>query len=172
MHFFLFQSLTQTLLYDLIRHLMSSFTETDIEILIFLLHNIGLQLRKEDPVSLRDLLTLSEQKKNSLQAEIKMSSTADSGKDLDSMKRLERKVGFLNMELQDIKNNKGTMTLQVKSVEHLQTWIKKSASIKSELLIQPLNLSQEILQSSLKPTADVIRTLWWTGDDRAQVLEP
>jgi hypothetical protein len=45
------------------------------------------------------------------------------------MKRLERKVGFLNMELQDIKNNKGTMTLQVKSVEHLQTWIKKSASI-------------------------------------------
>ena len=35
------------------------------------------------------------------------------------MKRLERKVGFLNMELQDIKNNKGTMTLQVKSVEHL-----------------------------------------------------
>jgi hypothetical protein len=45
---------------------MSSFTETDIEILIFLLHNIGLQLRKEDPVSLRDLLTLSEQKKNSL----------------------------------------------------------------------------------------------------------
>ena len=66
MHFFLFQSLTQTLLYDLIRHLMSSFTETDIEILIFLLHNIGLQLRKEDPVSLRELLTLSEQKKNSL----------------------------------------------------------------------------------------------------------
>jgi hypothetical protein len=66
MHFFLFQSLTQTLLYDLIRRLMSSFTETDIEILIFLLHNIGLQLRKEDPVSLRDLLTLSEQKKNSL----------------------------------------------------------------------------------------------------------
>ena len=66
MHFFLFQSLTQTLLYDLIRRLMSSFTETDIEILIFLLHNIGLQLRKEDPVSLRNLLTLSEQKKNSL----------------------------------------------------------------------------------------------------------
>jgi hypothetical protein len=102
-----------------------------------------------------------------------MSSTAESGsKDLDSMKRLERKVGFLNMELQDIKNNKGTMTLQVKSVEHLQTWIKKSASIKSELLIQPLNLSQKILQSSLKPEADVIHTLWWTGDDRAQALEP
>ena len=99
MHFFLFQSLTQTLLYDLIRHLMSSFTETDIEILIFLLHNIGLQLRKEDPISLRDLLTLSEQKKNSLQAEIKMYSITEEGKDIETMNRLERKVGFLNLEL-------------------------------------------------------------------------
>ena len=78
---------------------MSSFTETDIEILIFLLHNIGLQLRKEDPISLRDLLTLSEQKKNSLQAEIKMYSITEEGKDIETMNRLERKVGFLNMEL-------------------------------------------------------------------------
>jgi len=27
------------------------------------------------------------------------------------MKKKERKIGFLSMELQDIKNNKGTMTL-------------------------------------------------------------
>ena len=78
---------------------MSSFTETDIEILIFLLHNIGLQLRKEDPISLRDLLTLSEQKKNTLQAEIKMYSITEEGKDIETMNRLERKVGFLNLEL-------------------------------------------------------------------------
>jgi hypothetical protein len=44
---------------------------------------------------------LAEQKKNSLQVEIKMI-TADSSKsphEIDAMKRLERKVGFLNMEL-------------------------------------------------------------------------
>lgn len=29
----------------------------------------------------------------------------------EQMKKRERKIGFLNMELQDIKNNKGTMTL-------------------------------------------------------------
>jgi hypothetical protein len=34
-----------------------------------------------------------------------------SQEEIEAMKRLERKVGFLNMELQDIKNNKGTMTL-------------------------------------------------------------
>jgi hypothetical protein len=38
---------------------------------------------------------------------------------LESIKRKDRKVTFLNMELQDIKNNKGTLTLQVKSIEHL-----------------------------------------------------
>jgi hypothetical protein len=72
LHFFLFASLTQTLLYDLIRFMMSSFTETDIEILIFLLHNIGLQLRKADPIALKELLHLAEQKKNNLSVEIKM----------------------------------------------------------------------------------------------------
>jgi hypothetical protein len=40
--------------------LLNSFTEGDIEILIFLLHNIGLQLRKADPMALKDILTLSE----------------------------------------------------------------------------------------------------------------
>ena len=29
----------------------------------------------------------------------------------DRVKSMDRKLGFLNLELQDIKNNKGTMTL-------------------------------------------------------------
>lgn len=52
LHFFLFKSMTAQLLIDLINKLMNSFTETDIEILIFILHNIGLQLRKEDPTKI------------------------------------------------------------------------------------------------------------------------
>jgi hypothetical protein len=51
---------------------MKSFREADVEVLIFLLHNIGLQLRKADPVALRDLLTLADQKRNSFAAEVKM----------------------------------------------------------------------------------------------------
>ena len=39
---------------------MHSFQETDIEILIFMLHNIGLQLRKSDPTAIMDILTFSE----------------------------------------------------------------------------------------------------------------
>ena len=136
-HMFLFQSISQKVLFDLLRHLLQSFHEADIEVLIFLLHNIGLQLRKADPLALRDLLALADQKRNSFQAVLKMDPT-------EELHRLERKVGFLSLELQDIRNNKGTLTLQVKSVEHLQTWLKKSPQLmQSELLIQPLDVTLE-----------------------------
>ena len=37
----------------------------------------------------------------------------------EEMKQKEKKINFLNMELNDIKNNKGNVTLQVRSIEHL-----------------------------------------------------
>ena len=42
LHLFLFQSLDSEYLFDIIRFLMDSFSEADIEVLIFVLHNIGL----------------------------------------------------------------------------------------------------------------------------------
>lgn len=98
-------------------------------------------MRKAEPTGIRDLLQVVEQKKNSLTVEIKMmqaESNSDQSK-IDEMKRLERKVGFLLMELTDVKNNKGTLTLQVKSVEHLENWIKKRV-VGGELAIKPLDL--------------------------------
>ena len=41
-HFYLFQSVSAKLLMGIVRHLLESCTEADIEILIFLMHNIGL----------------------------------------------------------------------------------------------------------------------------------
>lgn len=42
LHFFLFKGVNGQILFDLIKILMNSFSEGDIEILIFILHNIGL----------------------------------------------------------------------------------------------------------------------------------
>jgi len=42
LHFYLFQSITAELLLDIIKILLQSFNEGDIELLIFMLHNIGL----------------------------------------------------------------------------------------------------------------------------------
>ena len=42
LHLFLFQSVGSEFIFDVIKFLLSSFTESDIEVLIFVLHNIGL----------------------------------------------------------------------------------------------------------------------------------
>ena len=156
LHFFLFHSVNHTLLYDFITLMLSSFREAEIEILIFVLHNIGLQLRKADPAGIRDLLQIVEQKKNSLAVEIKMS--AD-GANVEELKRLERKVGFLLMELTDVKNNKGTLTLQVKSVEHLENWIKKRV-VGGELAIKPIELGLKQLTEA-SPSSVHLVSQWW-----------
>lgn len=55
-HLYLFQSIDCDFLFSVIHHLLSSFTESDIEVLIFVLHNIGLQLRKKDPEAIKGIL--------------------------------------------------------------------------------------------------------------------
>ena len=49
LNFYIFGSITSKLIFDAIQELMESFSEGEIEILIYLLHNIGLQLRSDDP---------------------------------------------------------------------------------------------------------------------------
>ena len=107
------------LLFDLIKALLSSYTASDIEVLIFILHNIGLQLRKEDPGAVRELADMAESKKNSYAVELKMAEAAAKAGDAgeagarvaDLLKSKEKKINFLALELVDIKNNKGTVTL-------------------------------------------------------------
>jgi hypothetical protein len=75
------------------------------------------------------------------------------------MKSKEKKINFLNMELSDIKNNKGTVTLQVRSIEHLQTWLKRDEKLSSELNIKPIDLSAKLMDESHSNG-----TKWWNCD--------
>ena len=52
------------------------------------------------------------------------------------------------MELNDIKNTKGATTLQVRSIEHLQTWLKRDQVLSSELNTKPIDVSISAIQSS------------------------
>lgn len=63
------------------------------------------------------------------------------------------------MELTDIKNNKGAVTMQVRSIEHLQTWLKRDELLSSELNIKPLDLSIQIIEDSKDKT-----NKWWTTE--------
>jgi hypothetical protein len=58
LHFFLFESITAQAVFAMVTHLLQSFREDDVETLIFLLHNIGLQLRKAEPESLKRIIDL------------------------------------------------------------------------------------------------------------------
>ena len=109
LHWFLFESIDCSLLFGVIKMLLQSFREHDIEVLIFLLHNIGLQLRKKEPEALKNIIDLFTQKKNSYLAESKL--TQHTEDEQAERKAKERKLNFLGLELADIKNNKGNVTL-------------------------------------------------------------
>jgi hypothetical protein len=64
-------------------------------------------LRKQDPEHLIEIVEMFTQKRNAWIA----------SKEDDPSK--SRKLQFLYLELQDIKNNKGSETLQVRSIQHL-----------------------------------------------------
>lgn len=169
-HFYLFQSIGENYLFDMIKFLIGSFTECDIEILIFALHNIGLQLRKKDPESLKNVLDLFNQKRNSYFAEKKLNPEIDS-------KSKEQKLKFLVLELEDIRNNKGSVTLQVRSIEHLQVWLKRDARLSNELLIRPLDVSVKQVDeacnksqnhpSQSKQQSSGSSIQWWNMDPNA-----
>lgn len=160
LHLFLFQSIGSELLFDVIRFLLQSFTESDIEVLIFVLHNIGLQLRKKDPASIKSILDIFNQKKNSFMAQQRLENKVS-----ETQTPMDQKLKFLVLELQDIKNNKGSVTMQVRSIEHLQTWLKRDPKLSSELLIKPLDVTLPQIQKSLENQAK--ETVWWKSKDES-----
>lgn len=80
----------------------------------------------------------------------------------------EKKLEFLALELQDIRNNKGNVTLQVRSIEHLQTWLKRDKKLSSELLIKPLEVRAEQIKQALDLPASA---QWWKSSTKDQVDE-
>ena len=77
-----------------------------------------------------------------------------------------KKAGFLSMELADIRNNKGQMTLQVRSVEHLQTWLRKNERVKSELLVQPMEIRVEQMDKAGDGGGK-----WWVDQAQEEKVE-
>lgn len=55
-HFYLFGNVSHQCMFGLVKFLMSSFKEKDLEILLNLLHNIGGQLRKESPELILEII--------------------------------------------------------------------------------------------------------------------
>ncbi|OXB64003.1 hypothetical protein ASZ78_002887 [Callipepla squamata] len=70
-HLYNFHVVHCLLIFDILKKLVSSFTEKDIELILFLLKNVGFSLRKDDALALKDLISEAQSKANTAEKELK-----------------------------------------------------------------------------------------------------
>lgn len=177
-HFYLFESITHTLISDVIKHLLKNFKEKDIEMLLNLLHNIGAIIRKDSPSLCKDIILLCENKK--IEAKITTQAAAQPENQPAGIKNplkpaestqptltaFERKVKFLTEELNDIRNNKVSKHSKLlSSLKLYLNWLKTNSQVKSELLKAPLDVDFKTIQEAQNGQK------WWLSDEDKQAYE-
>ncbi|XP_052550849.1 nucleolar MIF4G domain-containing protein 1 isoform X2 [Tympanuchus pallidicinctus] len=70
-HLYNFHVVHCLLIFDILKKLVSSFTEKDIELILFLLKNVGFSLRKDDALALKDLISEAQHKANAAEKKLK-----------------------------------------------------------------------------------------------------
>nr|XP_057915916.1 nucleolar MIF4G domain-containing protein 1 [Doryrhamphus excisus] len=88
-HLYNFQVVHSLLIFDILRRLMAAFTEKDIELVLFVLKNVGFSLRKDDALALKELISEAQHK------------AADLGKKFQDQTR----VRFMLETMLALKNN-------------------------------------------------------------------
>ncbi|PKK32337.1 nucleolar protein with MIF4G domain 1, partial [Columba livia] len=63
-HLYNFHVVHSLLIFDILKKLVSAFTEKEIELILFLLKNVGFSLRKDDALALKELITEAQKKAN------------------------------------------------------------------------------------------------------------
>lgn len=61
-HLYNFQVVHSLLIFDLLKKLVATFSEKDIELVLFLLKTVGFSLRKDDPLALKELINEAQRK--------------------------------------------------------------------------------------------------------------
>uniref|UniRef100_A0A8C3RU56 Nucleolar MIF4G domain-containing protein 1 n=2 Tax=Chelydra serpentina TaxID=8475 RepID=A0A8C3RU56_CHESE len=65
-HLYNFHVVHSLLIFDILKTLVSTFTEKDIELILLLLKNVGFSLRKDDALALKDLISEAQNKANAV----------------------------------------------------------------------------------------------------------
>lgn len=61
-HLYNFQVVHSVLIFDILKLLAQTFTEKDIELILFTLKNVGFSLRKDDALALKELISEAQRK--------------------------------------------------------------------------------------------------------------
>ncbi|NXS97407.1 NOM1 protein, partial [Jacana jacana] len=70
-HLYNFHVVHSLLIFDILKKLVSAFTEKEIELILFLLKNVGFALRKDDALALKELITEAQKKANSAEKKLR-----------------------------------------------------------------------------------------------------
>ncbi|XP_060104043.1 nucleolar MIF4G domain-containing protein 1 [Heteronotia binoei] len=65
-HLYNFHVMHSLLIFDILKKLVSTFSEQDIELILLLLKNVGFSLRKDDALALKELITETQKKANAV----------------------------------------------------------------------------------------------------------
>ncbi|KFV04408.1 Nucleolar MIF4G domain-containing protein 1, partial [Pterocles gutturalis] len=69
-HLYNFHVVHSLLIFDILKKLVSTFTEKEIELVLFLLKNVGFSLRKDDALALKELITEAQKKANTAEKKL------------------------------------------------------------------------------------------------------
>ncbi|KAM9287824.1 nucleolar MIF4G domain-containing protein 1 isoform 2-T2 [Cariama cristata] len=69
-HLYNFHVVHSLLIFDILKKLVSTFTEKEIELILFLLKNVGFSLRKDDALALKELITEAQRKANTAEKKL------------------------------------------------------------------------------------------------------
>lgn len=67
-HLYNFQVVHSVLIFDILKLLLGAFTEKDIELVLFVLRNVGFALRKDDALALKELISEAQRKASDIGA--------------------------------------------------------------------------------------------------------
>lgn len=70
-HLYNFQVVHSVLIVDILKLLVGTFTEKDIELVLFMLKNVGFSLRKDDALALKELISEAQRKASELGSKFK-----------------------------------------------------------------------------------------------------
>ena len=139
-HLYIFENINSVFVYDLIKYLIDNFDENNSEYLLLLLSYTGINIRKENPSNLKDIISLINKKYN----DIKISNDEN---------RTE-KIKYIIEMINDIKQNKYLKFNLQEKFNFFKEIIKKN---KSENIL--INDKQEIeLNKIIKVPYDQILT--------------
>lgn len=99
-----FQVVHCTLMYDIIRDLIDSFQEVDVELLLLLLSHCGFQLRSDDPSALKDIVILVQER--AIQTSLNEKGGTEIDKEASISRASPSRIKYMIEAITDLKNNK------------------------------------------------------------------